>query len=146
MESTAGGAAGRTEEDQVYACVLILLCVCPHTTLFLILLDVSSYYNRCVLILQLCVLMLLLCMFSHSTIHVSSYYYICDLILLCVSSYYNCVCPHATSMYVFSHCYICVLHVSSHYYMCPHTATPVFSYYYFICALMLLYVLILLYI
>jgi hypothetical protein len=68
---------------------------------------VSSYCYICVLIL--------LCMCSHTTI--------CVLILLCVSSY----------------CYLCVLillYVSSYCYMCPHTAIYVSSYYY-ICVLLL---------
>jgi hypothetical protein len=47
-------------------CVLILLCMCPHTTMY-----VSSYYYVCVLIL--------LCMcphtyVPHTTMYVSSYY------------------------------------------------------------------------
>jgi hypothetical protein len=44
-----------------YICVLILLCMCPHTTIY-----VSSYYYMC----------------PHTTTYVSSYYNICVLILL----------------------------------------------------------------
>jgi hypothetical protein len=47
-------------------------------------------------------------MCPHTTIYVSSYYYICVLILLHT-------CPHTTT-YVSAYYY-----VASHYYMCPHT-------------------------
>jgi hypothetical protein len=47
----------------------------------------------------------------HTTMYVSSYYCICVLILLYM-------CPHTT------------IYVSSYYYMCPHTTTHVSSYYY----------------
>jgi hypothetical protein len=53
----------------------------------------SSYYYICVLIL--------LYMCPHTAIYVSSYYYICVLILLYM-------CPH-TAIYMSSYCYICVL-------------------------------------
>ena len=57
-------------------CVLILLCVCPHTTIcVLIRLYVSSYYYKCVLIL----------------LYVSSYCYMCPHTAICVSSCY-CIC------------------------------------------------------
>ena len=82
--------------------------------------------------------------------YVSSYYYTCVLILLCmrrhitmcphtplhVSAYsYTCMCPHAP-IHVSSYSYICVLvllymlHVSSYSYMCPHTPIHVSSYSY----------------
>ena len=62
-----------------YYCVLILLYMCPHTT-------VSSYYCMCPHT-TICVLILLyLC--PHTTISVSSNYYICVLVLPYVSSYY----------------------------------------------------------
>jgi hypothetical protein len=61
------------------------------------------------------------------TTHVSSYSYICVLILLHM-------CPH-TPTYVSSYSYICVL-VLLH--MCPHTPTYVSSYSY-ICVLILLH-------
>ena len=48
-----------------YICVLILLYMCPHTTIY-----VSSYCNMC----------------PYTTIHVSSYYDVCVLILQYVSS------------------------------------------------------------
>ena len=63
-----------------YVCVLTLLCMCPHTAIY-----VSSYGYVCVLTL----------------LYMSSYGYVCVLILLYM-------CPH-TAMYVSSHCYICVL-------------------------------------
>jgi hypothetical protein len=63
---------------------------------------VSSYSYICVLIL--------LYMCPHTPIYVSSYSYICVLILLYM-------CPH-TAIYVSSYCYICVLILL---YMCPHT-------------------------
>ena len=63
-----------------YYFVLILLYICPHTTL-------------CVLILPY--------MCPHTTRYVSSTLYICVLILLYM-------CPH-TSIHVSSYCYKCVL-------------------------------------
>ncbi len=53
---------------------------------------------------------------SSSTIYVSSYYYICFFMLLCVSSHYY-MCPDATT-YESSYYYIYVLILR---YMCPHT-------------------------
>jgi hypothetical protein len=84
------------------------LYMCPHTTkCVLILLYVSSYYYICVLIL--------LHMCPHRLqgqrvreLYVSSYYY---------------MCPHTTTI-----CVLILLH------MCPHTTTYVSSYYY-ICVL-----------
>jgi hypothetical protein len=64
--------------------------------------NVSSYCYICVLIL--------LYMCPHTTIYVSSYYFICVLIL-------PYVCPHTA--YVSSYCYIYVLILL---YVCPHTA------------------------
>ncbi len=95
-------------------------------------------------------------MCPHTTTYVSSYYYICVLVLLhmCphtttyVSSDYNiCVlilqhmCLHTTIcvlilQYMCPHTTICVLILL---YMCPHTSIYVSSYYY-ICVLVLLYV------
>ena len=79
--------------------VLILLCVCLHTTI-------------CVLIL--------LFMCPHTTVYVSSYYCIRVRILLYMCPHTNtCVlillhmCPHTTP------------HASSSYYMCPHPTTCV---------------------
>ena len=91
-----------------YMCVRILLCMCPHTTVY-----VSAYYCVCVLIL--------LCMCPHTTVYVSAYYCVCVLILLCM-------CPH-TTVYVSSYYCVCVLillhvssptttYLSSHYYIC----------------------------
>ena len=92
-------------------CVLILLHMCPHTTV-----SVSSYCCICVL--------MLLYMCPHTAMYL-------------VSSYY-CMCPHTTAS-VSSYCYICVLmllylcphtaaSVSSYYlfvlillHLCPHT-------------------------
>ncbi len=114
-----------------YICVLILLCVCPHTvataarepadrepgegscicviyyytaiyvsstTIY-----VSSYYN----------------MSPHTTIYVSSCYYVCVLMLLYMR-------PH-TAMYASSYYYTCVRILL---YMCPYTTIYVSSYYY----------------
>jgi hypothetical protein len=91
-----------------YICVLMLLRMCPHTTIYAsayyymcphtamcphtnihvssyILLCmsiyVSAYYNVCVLISYVCVL-ILLHMCPHTTIYMSSYCYMCVLILL----------------------------------------------------------------
>jgi hypothetical protein len=79
-------------------------------------------------------------------IYVSSYYYVCFLILLYVSSYLLCVlillymCPYATT-YVLMLLHVCphtTMYVSSYNYMCPHTTIYVSSYYY-VCVLILLY-------
>jgi hypothetical protein len=75
-----------------YKCVLITRCMCPHTTMY-----VSSQH------------------------YVSSYYYICVLILLYLSSYYY-ICPH-TTICVSSYYYICVLILL---YVCPQTL-PILS-------------------
>jgi hypothetical protein len=84
---------------------------------------VSSYDYICVLIL-LCVLIRLY-MCPHTTIYVSSYYYICVLIRLYM-------CPHTAI------CVLIRLYVSSYCYMCPHTTIYVSSYD-CICVLILLY-------
>ena len=91
-------------------------------------------------------------MCPHTTIYVSSYYYMCPHTTVCMSSYHY-MCPYATTticflillymrphttIYVF---YICVLillymcshttiHVSAYFYMRPHTIMYVSSYYY----------------
>ena len=93
-----------------YICVLILLYMCPHTTIC-----VSSYYYICVLIL------LHVSSFYYVSSY-SSYYYMCVLILLCIS-------PH-TTIYLSSFYYICVLMLL---YMCPHSAR------FLLCVLILLY-------
>jgi hypothetical protein len=101
---------------------------------------------------------------THTTIYVSSHYYICVLILLHPrqeGSGTRCICvrillymcPH-TTIYVSSFYYICVLILL---YMCPHTTIYASSYcyirapgavvasavyvsaYYYICVLILLY-------
>ena len=69
---------------------------------------------------------------SLAGIYVSSYHYICVLMLLCVSSYYY-VCV-LILRYTCAHTTICV----SSYYMCPHTTIYVSSSYY-ICVLILLH-------
>ncbi len=74
---------GSPRNTTSYICIPILLYMCPHTPIY-----VSSY---------------------HPAVPVSSYCYICVLILLCVSSY----------------CFICALIFL---YMCPHTAIYVSSY------------------
>jgi hypothetical protein len=100
------------ETGSVHSMFLVLLYVCSHTA-------------GCVLILLVYVL-ILLHMCSHTAVSVCSYYYICVLILLYVSSY----------CYVFSYCCICVL-ILLH--MCPHTAIYVSSYCY-ICVLISQYI------
>jgi hypothetical protein len=82
-----------------YLCVLILLCMCPHTAMY-----VSSYYCICALIL--------LYMRPHTSMHVCSYDCMCVLILLYM-------CPH-TTRYASSYYYIV--------YMRPHTPVYVCSY------------------
>jgi hypothetical protein len=123
-------------------CVLILLLyTCPHTTTCCpntgtlsspapprashqrsYPLPLLYHHSHICLLLYVC---------THTTIYVSSYSYICVLILLYM-------CPHSICIYVSSYSTtyvssfdICVLvlHVSSYYYMCPHTTTYVPSYY-----------------
>jgi hypothetical protein len=82
--------------------------MCPHTTT-----NVSSYCDICVLILYVLILL-----------HMSAYYYICDLILLYMRPHismspHTTMCPHTTT-YVSSHYYIFVLILL---YMCPHTTS-----------------------
>jgi len=93
---------------------------------------VSSYFYICVLIL--------LHMCPHTSTYVSSSCYICVLILLHM-------CPH-TTLNVSSSCYMCVLisviYASAYYYTCRHPATRAHaaiyaSAYYYICVLILLY-------
>jgi hypothetical protein len=73
---------------------------------------------------------------ASTAMYVSSYCYICVLILLiCYMSSYCYVCPHTAMCLASSYCYICVLILL---YMCPHTATSVSSYCYR-CVLILLY-------
>jgi hypothetical protein len=129
-------------EVYYYTCVLILLYMCPHTTIF-----VSSYYYMC----------------PHTTIDVSSYYYVssCYHVRVLIPLY---KCPH-TTRYGSSQ-YQCtipsVMRTEVHedtgipLHMCPHTTTyasstymPVaythrrtltyVSSYYYICVLTLLY-------
>ena len=63
----------------------LLLCMCPHPTKYVsspyLTIHVSSYFYVCVLIL-LCMCLILLYMCPHTTMYASSYYYICVLILL----------------------------------------------------------------
>ncbi len=84
------GHQGRLKKAlaNAYICVLILLYMCPYTTICVVMLlymcphtaiYVSLYYYMC----------------RHTTIYVSSYYYICVLILLNM-------CPH-TTIYVSSY-------------------------------------------
>jgi hypothetical protein len=57
-----------------YICVLILLYMCPHYTIY-----VSSYYCMCLHTTRCVRIILYMC--PNTTIYVSSYYYICVLIL-----------------------------------------------------------------
>jgi hypothetical protein len=85
-------------------CVLILLYMFPHTTIFvsLILVYVSSYYYMSVLIV----------VYVSSYYYVSAYYYICVLMLLCVLILLH-MCPHTT--------------MSSYYYTCEFIVCVFFS-------------------
>ncbi len=92
-----------------HACVLILLCMCPHATICPHTnIYVSSYY-------YVCVLMLLSVLIQ---IYVSSYYYMCHHATICVLILLH-MCPHTTIvvilLFVSSYKY-----VSSCCYMCPH--------------------------
>jgi hypothetical protein len=105
------------------------LCMCPHTTIcVLILLYVSSYCC------YICVLNYYMCPHT-AAIYVSSYYYMCPhTAAIYVSSYYYInltmcalillyICPDNT-IYVSSDYF----YVSSCYYMCPHTSIYVSLY------------------
>ena len=124
--------------------------MCPHTAVCVLILVVRTYTG------------------DSGYVSSYSYYYTCDLILLCVLILlYMCVghiqatpdiCPHTTT-HVFSYCYVCrqlrhtaicvssycytcvliLLHVSSSYYMCVLILLYVSSYYH-ICVLILPYV------
>ena len=107
-----------------YYYVSLLLVFCPHTTTcVLILLHVSSYYYICVLVL--------LPLFCRQLIHADLPF----LLYMCPH-----MCPHTTT-YVSSYYYIRVLillplfyrqliHAAPHslLYMCPHTTTTMFCY------------------
>ena len=80
----------------MYIYVLILLYICPHTTICVsscVLIYMCPHSTSCVLIL--------LYMCPHTTIYVSSCYDMCP----AVSSY---ICPHTTSC-VSLYYYVCVL-------------------------------------
>ncbi len=123
-----------------YICVLILLYVCPHPTIY-----VSSYYCTCPPNTTSVLILLYMCPHTkcpHTTIYVSSYhyvslhYYICVLTLLYIcphtpiylaSSYYCISIAHSARLsgiapvphiYVSPYYYICVPILL---YMCPHT-------------------------
>jgi hypothetical protein len=109
------GATRRCLTLKSATCVLILLYMCPHTTIY-----VSSYNYMC----------------PHATICVSSYDCMCPHTTVCVLNY--CMCPDTIicvliPLYVSSYYYICVLIllyvssccicVSSYYYMCADAAS-----------------------
>ena len=116
-----------------YIPVLILLHVCPHTTIHVCTAGRRATPASCAqesYQVSKC---------PHTAILVPSYYYICVLILLylcphtttCVSSYCY-ICPHTTVcvlqlLYMCPHTIICVLILL---YKCPHTAIIVSSYHY----------------
>ena len=127
------------------ACVWILLCMWFRTTIY-----ASSYHYMCVLILRACVCVVLVVFWPRTIIYVSSYYeHMCTRATLYASSYYEhvssyhyicvlilraCVCvvlivfwPPLTPKYLSSY----YQHVSSCYfvcvliplYVCPHSTT-----------------------
>ena len=104
--------------------VLILLCMCPHTEAPFMLGIVSSLY-MCTLT-TLCVLVLLY-VFPHPAICVSSYCYICVLILLCVSSCYYTSLIHLTYS---SKRTLCSMRTHILLYICPPTTIYVSTYCY----------------
>jgi hypothetical protein len=95
----------------------------------LILVHVSSYYYMCVLILQL------LCKpRSWLCTCVSSYYYMCVLILqlLCKPRSWLCICVLILLVYI-------LLHMSSYYlYMCPHSTACIYVSSYYSCCVSLI--------
>ena len=100
-----------------YMCVLILLYMCPNTTIY-----VSSYYYiRVPILINMC---------PHTTIYVSSCYYISSVLILLYKQVHVSLDAYDTAASV------CVLILL---YMCPNTAIYLSSYYY-ICVLILLYI------
>jgi hypothetical protein len=70
-------------------------------------------------------------MCPHTTMYVSSYYYVCVLILICMCSHTNVM--HTVYLCVSSYYFIRLLkllHVSSYYYTCPHSTIYVDSCYF----------------
>ena len=140
LAALVAGAGLEVRRDCAATCVLILLCICPHTTACVHCMCphtdrfVSAYYYICVL--------MLLYMCSYATVHVSSYYYVCPHTAMCphtaisVSLYYL---VHLPSYYCISVLilvvYTCVLILL---YLCPHSPIYVSSYCYS-CVLILLY-------
>jgi hypothetical protein len=133
-----------SEFASLFTCSLVHYYMRPHAAICVLILRTSSQLSEaCRYLLPL---LSACCMCPHTTIYVSSYCYICVLILLYM-------CPH-TAIYVSSYFYICVLILL---YMCPHTENlePAFgslqvpptsaicllyvSSYYNICVLILLY-------
>jgi hypothetical protein len=91
----AFGDVDGAQELNITLCVLILLYMCPHTTIY-----VSSYCSRLRMLEALNVSK----MSPHTTISVSSYYHMCPHTTTHVSSYYYissilillCMCPQST--------------------------------------------------
>ena len=147
------------EQVQGRAVLLLLYCCFTYacfTAALLLLYCRFTHWRACCCLVFVC---------SHPNMYVSSYYDICPLTTIYVSSCYysyvsSCccyVCPHTTiyvSSYYYSYvsscyCYVCprtTIYVSSYYYsyvssccsyVCPRTTIYVSSYYY-VCVLVLL--------
>ena len=71
-----------------YTCILVLLCTCPHPTVYVTYCRTGDSY--------ISVLLLLLNMYPHTTIYVSSYY-ICVLMLCILIHYVSSYCRTGSS-------------------------------------------------
>jgi hypothetical protein len=99
-------------------CVCVCVCVCIYIYIYIYTVAAAYWYKRVHSLLALLVQKGFMC--PHTPTYVSSYCYICVLILLYI-------CPH-TAMYVSSYCYMCVLillYVSSYSYICVLTYADV---------------------
>jgi hypothetical protein len=150
--SAAGPRTAIYLSSYCYISVLILLYICPHTTIYLF-----SYYYYCtsvripppaltplpqvLILLYICPhttsycyisVLVLLCICSHAAIYLSAYYYSSVLILILLY-----ICPHTassadpsaasphTAIYLSSYYYISVLILL---YICSHTTIYLSSY------------------
>ena len=104
-----------------YVCVLILLCMCPHTAIY-----VSSYCYMCVLILLMstycCICVFILLCMCHHTANVLVLIYMCPHTAICVRVLLH-MSPHLSyiylplSLYYHKPASALLVYVSSNYYI-----------------------------
>ena len=87
-----------------HVCVLLCLCMCPHSSMY-----VSLCLNACVLMFNACVLILIY-MSPYVWMNVSSFWYVCLLMFICM-------CPHSF-LHVSLCLYECLLMFLC---MCPYS-------------------------